>query len=433
MMQSNPMQRKTRNAFLLGVVITLLIAGVIIALLFLMLKQKNDELAAEQAAKINVYTLTEDVKSGQILTEDMFTIKQVNRGAVPSNATATSDVISSWFLQAKDGQPINTDEYGLYLDYSYDTSLADQILEVVENTGEQFEDSRGNKVSNGDFYVDANGIIEKVKSKDGISKDEDGMYFVDTQGNDQLTRVYQEAATGEFYRYKVDTSSLNTNSKVRVKEYIEIKNVPVLAKVNMNMNTVITPEFVVQSDEIITDDVRQQQYNMIVLPMDLMTNDYIDIRLMTPSGQDFIVISKAQVDIPMNADGTYVTDTIRVNLREDEILAMSSAIVEAYGLSGSKLYATKYVDPANQESAAPTYTPNASVTAQIQANPNVVEIAKQELATRYSEAAKALRNNYLQGAINSEEGYFDNIKGSMEEEIGNSITTRQDYLESLNY
>ncbi|MBQ2835551.1 MAG: SAF domain-containing protein [Clostridia bacterium] len=427
MMPSNPMQRKTRNAFLLGVTVTLLVAGVVIVLLFLMLKQKNDQLVAEQAAKINVYTLTQDVKAGQILTEDMFSLQQVNRDTVPSNATATFEVIDSWFLQTKEGEPINTGKYGLYLD------KGDTIIEVIENTGNQFEDSKGNKVATGDYYVDVNGTLEKVKTTEGVTQDENGMFFVDTQGNDQITRVYQENSTGEFYIYKLDTSTLNTGAKARVKQYIEIKNVPVLAKVNMNMNTVITPQFIVQSDEIITDDVRQQQYNMLVLPMDLMTNDYIDIRLMSPGGQDFIVVSKVQVDIPLNADGTYVTDTIRVNLREDEILSMSSAIVEAYGLAGSKLYVTKYVDPANQEAALPTYVPNASVTAQIQSNPNVVEIAKQELATRYTEAAKNLRNNYLQGLINNETNYFDNIKSSMDEEIGNSISTRQEYLESLNY
>lgn len=432
-MPSNPIQRKTRNAFLLGIVVALLVAGVIIVMLFLMLKQKNDELLAEQAAKINVYTLTEDVKAGQILTEDMFTIKQVHRDTVPSNATSTFDVISSWFLQTKEGEAINTDKYGLYLDKSYDVSAADTIIEVVQNTGDEFKDSKGNKVANGDYYVDVNGTTEKVKSTDGVTQDEEGMFFVDTQGNDQITRVYQEISTGEFYIYKIDSTTLNTNAKARVKQYIEIKSVPVLAKVNMNMNTVVTPQLIVQSDEIITDDIRQQQYNMLVLPMDLMANDYIDIRLMTPSGQDFIVISKVRVDIPLNADGTYIADTIRVNLREDEILSMSSAIVEAYGLLGSKLYATKYVDPANQDAAAPTYTPNSSVTAQIQANPNIVETAKEELAARYTEAAKALRNNYLQGLINNEPNYYDNIESSMEEEIGNSISIRQDYLESLNY
>ncbi len=33
------------------------------------------------------------------------------------------------------------------------------------------------------------------------------------------------------------------------------------------------------------------------MPMDLVTGDYIDIRLMLPNGQDFIVVSKKEVTI----------------------------------------------------------------------------------------------------------------------------------------
>lgn len=62
-MVSNPMQRKARNSFLLGMIVTLLIAGVIMALLFVQLKQKTDELKAEVNAKRNVYVLNQDVKS----------------------------------------------------------------------------------------------------------------------------------------------------------------------------------------------------------------------------------------------------------------------------------------------------------------------------------------------------------------------------------
>ena len=40
-MVSNPMQRKSRNSFLLGMVVALLISGIVIAALFLMLKQKT--------------------------------------------------------------------------------------------------------------------------------------------------------------------------------------------------------------------------------------------------------------------------------------------------------------------------------------------------------------------------------------------------------
>ena len=200
----------------------------------------------------------------------------------------------------------------------------------------------------------------------------------------------------------------------------------------MNKNTVITPNLIVQSDENITDDVRQEDYNMIVLPADLMTDDYVDIRLMTPTGQNFIVISKAKVTIPTNNDGTYITDTVRMNLSEDEILTISSAIVEASGLSGSKLYATKYVEAGMQNAATPTYIPNAAVTAQISADPNIVSAAMETLRTRYTDTAKAIRNNYLQSLIDSSDDYENKVKSKQDENTANQITARQKYLESLN-
>ena len=413
-MASNPMQRKARNSFLLGIIITLIITGVIIVLLGLQLKKKTEELNAELNAKVNVYTLNQDVKSGQVLTEDMFTLKKIHKDSIPSNATAVSSVIDTWFLQTKDGTMLNTDAQGLYL------KTSDSIVEITQKDGEQYK------------YV--NGKETKVTSSDEIIQDENGAYIVDTSGADTITRVYQEELTDEYYVYKLDNSSMNTgNSKTRVKEYIELKNVPVLAKVAMNANTVMTPNLVVQSDEVVTDDVRQQEYNMIVLPVDLMTDDYVDIRLMTPSGQDFIVVSKAKVNIPMNEDGTYVADTVRLNLREDEILAMSSAIVEAYGLLGSKLYATKYVEAGMQEPSSPTYTPNAAVTSQIESDPNIVNIAREELASRYSDSAKKSRNDYLQSLINNSEDYMSNIEDQTDEKITNQNAARQKYLESLNY
>ena len=431
-MASNPMQRKARNSFLLGMIVTLLIAGVIIALLFMQLKQKTDELQAEVNAKRNVYVLKQDVKSGQIITEDMFETKQVNQDAIPSNATATASVISTWFLQTKDGKTFNTDYYnnitnqtfsqpeqGLYI------NEPDSIIEIVEIDGKKYKCE--------DKYTGSKNDLTEVSSRDEVVQDNDGAYIIDaTNSSDKITRVYQEATTGEYYIYKLDTSSMTTsNSRTRVKEYLTLQQAPVVAKVTMNKNTVVTPSLVVQSDEVVTDDVRQQEYNMVVLPVDLMTDDYIDIRLMTPSGQDFIVVSKAKVDIPTNVDGSYITDTVRVNLREDEILSMSSAIVEAYGLLGSKLYATKYVEAGMQEPSLPTYTPNAAVTAQIQSNPNIVSVASEELASRYSESAKMNRNDYLQSLINSSEDYSSNIQDKADEKITNQNTARQKYLESL--
>ncbi len=431
-MASNPMQRKARNSFLLGMITTLLIAGIIIVLLFMQLKQKTDQLQAEADAKRNVYVLNQDVKSGQIITEDMFETKQVNQDAIPSNATATVSVISTWFLQTKDGKTFNTDYYNNITNQSFSQpeqglyiNEPDSIIEVVEIDGKKYKCS--------DKYTGDKSNLTEVSAREEVVQDDDGIYIVDTTNStDKITRVYQEATTGEYYIYKLDTSSMTTsNSRTRVKEYLTLQQAPVVAKVTMNKNTVVTPSLVVQSDEVVTDDVRQQEYNMVVLPVDLMTDDYIDIRLMTPSGQDFIVVSKAKVDIPTNVDGSYITDTVRVNLREDEILSMSSAIVEAYGLLGSKLYATKYVEAGMQEPSLPTYTPNAAVTAQIQSNPNIVSVASEELASRYSDAAKKNRNDYLQSLINSSEDYSSNIEDKADEKITNQNTARQKYLESL--
>ena len=431
-MAVNPMQRKARNSFLLGMIVTLLIAGVIIALLFMQLKQKSDDLQAEINSKRNVYVLNQDVKSGQIITEDMLSTKQISQSAIPSNATATESVVSTWFVQTKDGKSFNTDAYNNIVNTTFSQpeqglyiNEPDSIIEVIEIDGKKYkctEKYTGNKDS-----------LTEVSNRDDVVQDNDGAYIVDTtNSSDKITRVYQEATTGAYYVYKIDTSSMTTSTtKTRVKSYLELQQATVVAKVNMNQNTVVTPNLVVQSDEVVTDDVRQQEYNMVVLPVDLMTDDYIDIRLMTPSGQDFIVVSKAKVDIPTNIDGSYITDTVRVNLREDEILSMSSAIVEAYGLLGSKLYATKYVEAGMQNPSLPTYTPNASVTAIIQSNPNIVNVASEELASRYSESAKKNRNDYLQSLINSSEDYSSNIEDKSDEKITNQNTARQKYLESL--
>ncbi len=429
-MASNPMQRKTRNSFLLGVIVTLLIASIIIGFLFMQLKQKTEELNSEIQAKKNIYVLTQDVKSGQTLTEDMFVTKAVNQNAIPSDATKSEVVIGSWFLQTKDGQSIYTDKGGLYLD------TPDTMVEIFQNDGNDYDatlkDSEGKTIEKGEKYIVLNGAVNKVSSSinSKIIQDDYGAYYIDE--SDKNTRVFKEDSTEQYYIFTLDRSTMSTSTR-RVKTYLEMNNVPLVAKVDMNKNTVITPSLVVQSDEVITNDLRQQEYNMIALPVDLMTDDYIDIRLMTPGGQDFIVVSKAKVDVPMNSDNTYVTDTIRVNLTEDEILSMSSAIVEAYGLEGAKLYANRYVEAGMQEASTPTYIPNAAVTAQISSDPNIVEKAMNALRARYSESAKAARNNYLQSLIDQTENYSNNIQTKQDEKITSQNSARQKYLESLNY
>lgn len=266
----------------------------------------------------------------------------------------------------------------------------------------------------------------------------------DKAGNDISVKTEQDSTGSVVNKYYLTINSGtfeliqedgNDNyyymDKNNQKQYVEMDTVPIVAKVNMETNTILTPELVSKEDSQVTADMRKQEYNMLVLPSDLSTGDYVDVRFMLPTGQDYIVISRKEVEVP-NVGGTDSTDTIWMNLSESETLAMSSAIVEDYQLSGAKLYVTKYTEAGSQKAAIPTYVPNAKVTALIQDNPNIVSSAMAELNARYSDANKSLRNNDINSAVqNSGTEGQTNIKTKMDESITNSKSTRKEYLDSL--
>ena len=85
-MVSNPMQRKSRNSFILGLLLGLFFMGAIAAFLLYQLKLMKDEENARIAKEKIVYTLISDVKSGTELTADLFTTTSVTADAIPSDA-----------------------------------------------------------------------------------------------------------------------------------------------------------------------------------------------------------------------------------------------------------------------------------------------------------------------------------------------------------
>lgn len=366
-MATNPMQRKARNSFLLGMLVMLLISGIVIALLLMQLMNKIKKEKEELSLRVNAYVINQDVSSGQVITSDMLSIQTVNKSLVPSNATSDISLIENYALQDKAGNEIYT---------KYDNNTPQLWIKI------------------------------------------DGTEY----------KVFQEEDTDNYY---IDKNKKN-NSDTDNKEYLELNSVPLVAKVTMKKNTLITTELLSKSDNMVQDDVRKQEYNMIVLPMDLVTGDYIDIRLMLPSGQDYIVVSKKEVEIP-NINGVDSEDTIWINLTEDEILHMSCAIIDAYQIKGAKLYATKYTEAGMQEAATPTYPANASTLAQLQSDPNILEKAMNEIRARYNNTnATDLRNNYINSTISSQgDEAQTNIETNMQESITNSQNSRKEYLDSL--
>ena len=362
-MATNPMQRRARNSFLLGMLVMLLISGIVIALLFMQLMNKTKEEQEELKASVSAYVLNQDVKSGQVITTDMLTMQTVNKNLVPSNATSDLSLIQNYALQDKEGNAI-----------------------VTKNKTE-------NNQTVPTLYITIDNREYEVKQEE----------------------------TGNYY--------IERNNE---KEYLELNSVPLIAKVDMKKNTLITTDLLSKGDNIVQDDVRKQEYNMIVLPMDLTTGDYIDVRVMFPNGQDFIVVAKKEVEIP-NVAGVDSEDTIWINLSEDEILHMSCAIIDAAQVKGAKIYATKYTEAGMQTAAIPTFPVNAGTSALLQSDPNILESAMTEIRSRYNNGNSAdLRNNYINSQIEQQgEQAQSNLETQMQDSITNSKNSRKEYLESL--
>lgn len=112
-----------------------------------------------------------------------------------------------------------------------------------------------------------------------------------------------------------------------------------IAKYNMTKNATLVSNMI--TDKITTVDARIQEISAILLPTDLVVNDYVDIRLMYPSGIEYIVLAQKQVT---KISGT----TIWMDMTEEETLMLNSAIVDSYLTDGTKLYAVRYSDPTTQ-------------------------------------------------------------------------------------
>ncbi len=302
-MVANPMQKKARNSFLLGMVITLVVCLIIGVLVFVLLTGNKEKKEEEEGILTYAYRLKVAVKSGEEITANKVEAVLVTEKAVPTGAFAS-------------------------------------------------------KTQNAE------------------------------------TKKWTDKAFPAGYKSKID----------------------------LNPGTILGNDLVYMDEEI-TNDVRYVEYNMLVLPTTIVEGDYIDIRLTLPSGQDLIVVSKKEVK-------SIIGDTIGLELNESEILMMESAIVEAYIMTASKLYAIQYVEPGTQNAATNTYVPTEAVKVLIEGNPNIVNDAKKELLNKFNS------NSGLRGWVDADKTPYaedaqDNLEEGIEKQIENAKAAREAYLSGL--
>lgn len=199
----------------------------------------------------------------------------------------------------------------------------------------------------------------------------------------------------------------------------------VTLKVTVPAGTIITKDMVAIGEKVVSDDIRTVEYSMISLPSEVLDGDYIDIRLLFPGGQDYVILGKKKVE--------KCTDTtIWIKQTEEEIMTLNNAIIDSYLAEGSKLYATRYTEPGIQKAAQQTYPVSNEVLDLIRQSPNIVTEAKNALAERYNSARmQENRDNVVNPALGDPDDRSSSVSSGISAEISSLQDARKEYLESM--
>lgn len=133
------------------------------------------------------------------------------------------------------------------------------------------------------------------------------------------------------------------------------------------MTSTVTPLY-------ISPDTREYEIAVAALMTDQTEYEYVDVRIMFPTGEDYIVLSKKPVlNLKLESSVFYSY------LNEDEIMRMASAVIDAYTVSGTRIYTTRYVEQNLQDEATPNYLVKAETIDLINRDPNITRIAEDTL------------------------------------------------------
>jgi hypothetical protein len=143
-------------------------------------------------------------------------------------------------------------------------------------------------------------------------------------------------------------------------------------KINAHKGTAITQEMVYKNG-ILDPSARKEESQFIKLPIRVSKGDTVDIRIVFPNGEDYIVVAKKKLQ-----DVDAAKQQAFFEVTEEEIMLLQSALVDAY-MNSAEIYMKQYVEPEMQPKPDVTYVPNVDVIHVIETNPQIIEKAKYSL------------------------------------------------------
>lgn len=200
------------------------------------------------------------------------------------------------------------------------------------------------------------------------------IHSLETEINENVRTVYvakENISAGDRIQ-KENLELVQVYSDLPSDYFITKKEFGKLAIVNIQPKSHILKDMVAENE--IEDGLREEELNVLFLSSNLKENDFVDVRIIYPNGEDYVVLSKkATKNLQLENGRCYMW------LDAGEIATISSAIVDAYLHEGSRLYTVKYIEPTIQEKSIVTYMPNQDVIQQMLNDKNLLDIATDNL------------------------------------------------------
>ena len=393
-MAINPMQRRSRNSMIIGVILGLVIGALVAALLLFQINKLQNDLKKEKAKMSMVPVAAKDIAANSEITAADLELKEV------ITPVATSEIVGTDHLAETEPKKL-TEPTG--------TVTKVKVSELL------------NKVYKADNIKAATAPLVNTVTTD-TNNNNNSNNNNNNSSNNNNNNNGQNSTNNSNNAKQTQNSGNNANAN-----QASSPKGKYIAAVKIPKGSIITKDMILPKEDSLAKEEnktqREVEYNMVTLPSELADEDTIDVRVSFPNGQDFVVLSKKTVK---KADAS----TIWLKVNEDEILKMNSAIVESYLIEGAKLYAVNYSKPGLQPQINTTYPVNAEVARLLGNDPNIPQKIKTELNSAANAAIMGERNGINQ-VIANQEGDSNKVGTAVKNEIKERQNKRKKYIEKL--
>ncbi|MDD7641345.1 MAG: SAF domain-containing protein [bacterium] len=142
-------------------------------------------------------------------------------------------------------------------------------------------------------------------------------------------------------------------------------------KVSLTKGAAISADVVYEGAPV-TDDERRIELRGLDLPQTLRENEFVDIRITFPNGEDYLVVGHKRVYRIIHDDEGEVL-AVQMRFLEEELLRYQAACVDVKIFRDTRLYAVQYTGEF-QAAGRVFYPVNRDVFRLMQWDPNIVEL-----------------------------------------------------------